>query len=129
MYYIGLDVHKKTISYCVKDAAGKIHQEGRLQRRRREIGVRIALGAMRRDVLQLIFGESLRVAVLGLAFGLPLSLAVAYGMRSQLYQLSSFDLASFTAALAITLVVAVVASVLPARTAANLNPVDTIRSE
>jgi ABC-type antimicrobial peptide transport system permease subunit len=101
----------------------------RLQRRRREIGVRMALGAMRRDVLQLIFGESLRVAVLGLAIGLPLSLAVAYGMRSQLYQLSSFDFASFTAALAITLVVATVASVLPARAAANLNPVDTIRSE
>ena len=30
MYYIGLDVHKKTISYCVKDAAGKIHQEGKI---------------------------------------------------------------------------------------------------
>jgi predicted permease len=101
----------------------------RLQRRRREIGVRMALGAMRRDVLQLIFGESLRVAVLGLAIGLPLSLAVAYGMRSQLYQLSSFDFASFTAAFAITLVVATVASVLPARAAASLNPVDTIRSE
>ena len=73
--------------------------------------------------------ESLRVAVLGLAIGLSLSLAVAYGMRSQLYQLSSFDFASFTAAFAITLVVAMVASVLPARAAASLNPVDTIRSE
>jgi transposase len=30
MYYIGLDVHEKTISYCVKDAAGKIHQEGKI---------------------------------------------------------------------------------------------------
>jgi len=33
MYYIGLDVHKKTISYCVKDAAGKIHRRARLDRR------------------------------------------------------------------------------------------------
>jgi len=37
MYYIGLDVHKKTISYCVKDAAGKIHQEGKIGSTRREL--------------------------------------------------------------------------------------------
>jgi transposase len=37
MYYIGLDVHKKTISYCVKDAAGKIHSEGRIGSTRREL--------------------------------------------------------------------------------------------
>jgi hypothetical protein len=39
MYYIGLDVHKKTISYCVKDAAGKIHQEGKIGSTRRELDV------------------------------------------------------------------------------------------
>lgn len=33
MYFIGLDVHKKTISYCVKDAAGRVHQEGKIGRR------------------------------------------------------------------------------------------------
>ena len=37
MYYIGLDVHKKTISYCVKDAAGRIHQEGKIGSTRREL--------------------------------------------------------------------------------------------
>ena len=37
MYYIGLDVHKKTISYCVKDAAGLVHQEGRIGSTRREL--------------------------------------------------------------------------------------------
>jgi hypothetical protein len=37
MYYIGLDVHKKTISYCVKDAAGQIHQEGKIGSRLREV--------------------------------------------------------------------------------------------
>jgi hypothetical protein len=37
MYYIGLDVHKRTISYCVKDAAGKIHQEGKVGSTRREL--------------------------------------------------------------------------------------------
>ncbi len=37
MYYIGLDVHKKTISFCVKDAAGSIHQEGKIGSTRREL--------------------------------------------------------------------------------------------
>jgi len=36
MYYIGLDVHKKTISYCVKDAAGHVHREGKIGSTRRE---------------------------------------------------------------------------------------------
>lgn len=101
----------------------------RLQRRRREIGVRMALGAMRSDVLRLIFLESLRIAAVGFAIGLPLSLIVAHLMRSQLYQLRSFDLASFAAASTISFVVALAAAVLPARSAANLNPIDTIRTE
>src|SRR5713226_834407 len=37
MYYIGLDVHKKTISYCVKDARGQVHQEGKIGATRREL--------------------------------------------------------------------------------------------
>jgi transposase len=37
MYYIGLDIHKKTISYCVKDASGRIHQEGKIGATRREL--------------------------------------------------------------------------------------------
>jgi transposase len=37
MYYIGLDVHKKTISYCVKDAAGHVHQEGKIGSTRCEL--------------------------------------------------------------------------------------------
>ena len=37
MYFIGLDVHKKTISYCVKDAAGRVHQEGKVGSTRREL--------------------------------------------------------------------------------------------
>ena len=37
MYYIGLDVHKKTISFCVKDAAGRVHQEGKIVSSRREL--------------------------------------------------------------------------------------------
>lgn len=43
MYYIGLDVHKKTISYCVKDAAGCVHQDGKIGSTRRELDCRIGM--------------------------------------------------------------------------------------
>jgi ABC-type antimicrobial peptide transport system permease subunit len=101
----------------------------RVQRRRSEIGVRVALGAMRRDVLHMIFAESLQIFALGVAFGLPLSLAVAYLLRSQLYRLTSFDPSTFAASVAITLLVALGSALLPARTAANINPMDAIRNE
>jgi len=101
----------------------------RLQRRRNEIGVRIALGAMRQDVLLMIFGESMRIAVIGLGLGLPLSLLVAHLLRSQLYQLNAFDATSFTASLVITLLLSIGSALLPAYRAAQINPMDTIRNE
>ena len=101
----------------------------RLQHRRSEIGVRMALGALRRDVLQMIFGESLRIAAIGFAIGLPLSIGIAHLLRSQLYQLGSFDLPSFTIAVGITLLVVVGSAFVPAHDAAQTNPMDAIRSE
>lgn len=101
----------------------------RLQRRRSEIGVRIAVGALSADVLRMIFGESLRIAAVGLGIGLPLSVGVAYLLRSQLYQLNNFDPPTFAAAFGITLLVSVGAAFPPARSAARINPMDAIRSE
>lgn len=101
----------------------------RLQRRRNEIGVRMALGAMRQDVLLMIFGESMRIAVIGFGLGLPLSLVVAHLLRSQLYQLNAFDATSFTAPLVITLLLSIGSALLPAYRAAQINPMDTIRNE
>jgi hypothetical protein len=49
MYFIGLDVHKKTISYCVKDAAGRVHQEGKI-------------GSTRRTAKQTRFDDNLALA-------------------------------------------------------------------
>jgi predicted permease len=101
----------------------------RLQRRRSEIGVRMALGALRRDVLQMIFRESLRIAVIGFAIGLPLSIVIAHLLRSQLYQLSSFDVASFAAALGITVLISLGSACVPAYDAAQINPMEAIRNE
>ena len=71
----------------------------------------------------------MRIAGIGFAIGLPLSLAVARLLRSQLYLLGSFDLASFAAACAISLAVTIAGAAVPARSAANLNPVDAIGTE
>jgi len=101
----------------------------RLQHRRSEIGVRMALGAQRTDVLQMIFRESLRIAAIGFAIGLPLSMGIGHLLRSQLYQLSSFDLPSFSVALGITLLVSLGSAFVPAHDAAQINPMEAIRSE
>jgi predicted permease len=101
----------------------------RIQNRRSEIGVRMALGALRTDVLQMIFRESLRIAAIGFGIGLPLSMGIAHLLRSQLYQLSSFDLPSFSVALGITLLVSLGSAFVPAHDAAQINPMEAIRGE
>jgi predicted permease len=101
----------------------------RLQRRRGEIGIRMALGALRGDVLWMILRESLLIAATGFAVGLPLSLLVSHLLRSQLYHLSYLDPASFVVAASTTLLVAVGAALLPARRASRLEPVEALRTE
>ncbi len=101
----------------------------RVQRRRNEIGVRMALGAGRIGVSVMVLRESLLVTAVGLAIGLPLSLGTAHLLRSQLYQLSYLDPGAFCLAIAITIVVAVGAAILPAREAASVNPIEALRCE
>jgi predicted permease len=100
----------------------------RLQRRRSEIGIRIALGALRSDVLSMILRESLLIATAGFVIGFPLSLLVSHLLRSQLYHLSYLDPASFIVAFSTTLVVTVLAALLPARRASRLDPVEALRT-
>jgi predicted permease len=101
----------------------------RVQRRRAEIGVRMALGASRTSVLGMILRESLWLALAGFALGLPLCYGVSRVMRTQLYQLNALDPASFLAAIAITFFVVFAAALLPARKAASVNPMEALRAE
>ena len=77
----------------------------------------------------MILGECLRIAAFGFAAGLPLAAAVGHLLRSQLYGLSSSDPVSVGAAVTITLVVAVGATLIPARQASRVDPIIAIRSE
>ena len=101
----------------------------RVQRRRSEIGVRMAVGAQRADVLMMVLRESLLIASAGLALGLPMSLAVSRLLRTQLYRLSYLDPASFGIAVAFTLLFILSAALLPARKASQIEPMGALRSE
>ena len=101
----------------------------RISRRTSEIGVRIALGAGRGQVLWMIVRESLIVAVVGIAMGVPLAIMGSRWLASTLFGLTPGDPLSFGIALAAVTLVTIGASLAPARRAATLDPMRALRSE
>ncbi|HZT72380.1 MAG TPA: ABC transporter permease [Terriglobales bacterium] len=97
--------------------------------RTREIGLRIAFGARRRDVLAMILGESLRLVALALGIGLLVAYVAARFLASQLYGIGAFDALTFLAVAAALVAVALAASWLPARRAAGVDPMEALRYE
>jgi predicted permease len=97
--------------------------------RRHEIGIRMALGAQRRDVLKLVVGRGLRLVLVGVLVGLAASLAVTRLMTSLLYGVSATDPATLASISLILVGVAVLASYLPARRATKVDPVTALRYE
>jgi ABC-type antimicrobial peptide transport system permease subunit len=101
----------------------------RVSRRTTEIGIRMALGASRAQVLGMVLRESLWVLVAGLAVGIPLTFFAARPLKSMLYQMSPLDPISFVVAIAAMIAVSVCAVLLPARRAASIDPMQALRSE
>jgi predicted permease len=97
--------------------------------RTREIGVRVALGATRQRVLQLVVGQAMRMATLGLAIGLVAAAGLTRFLASMLYGIQPIDPVSFLTGAGAFTGLAVLASWLPARRAASVNPVDALRAE
>ncbi|MFI5127336.1 MAG: FtsX-like permease family protein, partial [Candidatus Acidiferrales bacterium] len=98
-------------------------------RRTQEIGIRMALGAQRKDVLQLIVGEAARLAVIGLVIGIAASFAMTRLISSLLFGLSATDPLTFAAVAMLLSLVAVLASYIPARRAMQLDPMIALRYE
>jgi predicted permease len=94
-----------------------------------EIGIRIALGAQRDEVLRLTLLDGLRPALIGLVIGLFGSIAAAQLIRSMLYGINPFDPAVFVCVAAILILVATAACVAPAWQASRLDPMTALRSE
>jgi predicted permease len=97
--------------------------------RTQELGIRLALGADPADIVLLVMRQGLLAAVAGVLVGLAGSFLLTRVMKSLLYDVSATDLRTFTLSAVVFLTVAVVASYLPARRAARLDPSDTLRYE
>jgi predicted permease len=97
--------------------------------RRREIGIRMALGASSGSVIRLVLGQSGRLAALGLACGLAGSLALAKLLGTAFFMLRAFDAAAYTAGVMVVTVAVLAAAWIPSRRAAHINPMETLRAE
>jgi putative ABC transport system permease protein len=98
-----------------------------VRERTREIGVRVALGASASSVLRLILGQALRLVAIGVAVGLVAAAGFAQLLARLLYQVEPLDPWTFTTTAAILLVVALIASYVPASRAMRMAPVDALR--
>jgi putative ABC transport system permease protein len=97
--------------------------------RTHEIGLRIALGANQREVLQIILREGLTLAALGLAIGLAAACLVGRTMRSTLYNVGAIDLPAFAGVAVVLLASAMLACYVPARRATRVDPMVALRYE
>jgi ABC-type antimicrobial peptide transport system permease subunit len=99
-----------------------------VSQRTREIGIRVAIGARHVDILKLVVGQGMRLALAGIALGVLVSAGVAKLIERFLYG-AALDLLTFAAVPAMLLIIALLASYVPARRALRIDPVRALRME
>jgi len=98
-------------------------------KRTHEIGVRVALGAQRNDVLQMVIGQGAKMTLIGVAIGIGAALGLTRLMANQLFGVSAHDPLTFAGVAMLLILVAVAACYIPARRAMNVDPVVALRHE
>jgi len=98
-----------------------------VSQRTRELGIRMALGASRTDVLRLVVVQGLRLTLMGVVFGLAASFAVTRLVTSLLYSVSPTDVVTFTVVPLVLAGAALAASYLPALRATRIDPMTALR--
>jgi len=97
--------------------------------RRYEIGVRVAIGATRRDIFGLVLGQSVRLVLVGLGVGVVAALTLGRTLSTFLYGVSPYDPLTFAVVIAVLLGTALLAGYLPGRRAAATDPVQALRAD
>jgi ABC-type antimicrobial peptide transport system permease subunit len=97
--------------------------------RQNEIGIRLAIGASRKAILAMILKQAVSVLVIGLIAGVALSLLLSRWAQSLLFDVKANDPYLITAAALLLAAITIAATLIPARKAANLDPMQTLRNE
>jgi predicted permease len=100
-----------------------------VERRTSEIGIRMALGADRMNVVRLVLGGAFLQILIGLAIGIPISIGCAKLISAQLYHVKGWDPLALAGAVVALGICALIASIIPAQRAASINPVKALRTE
>ena len=100
-----------------------------VSQRTNEIGIRIALGAQQRDVLRLMLGEGMKMALLGVSIGIAVALGLTHLMVNILFGVSATDPLTFLGVATLLVVVALLACWIPARRATRVDPLVALRYE
>ena len=99
-----------------------------VERRTREIGIRMALGATPADVMRMVLREGMVLVSVGLAIGLPLAFAAGAGLKGLVYEVGGRDPVSFAGAALLLSLSALLACYLPARRATRVAPTEALRT-
>jgi hypothetical protein len=138
--YIAAQAFPMRIAYWISSAVGGIALLLTLSgiygvlsyivaQRTREIGIRMSLGADRRAVVGLVLRQSTRLALMGLAIGSVLALAMTRAIASELQSILTFDLAAFSLGPALVVAASLIAAFFPARRATRVEPIVALRHD
>ena len=98
-------------------------------RRTNEIGLRMALGANRMNVVRMVLRSAMQQMLVGMAIGIPVAIGCAKFLSTQLFQVGTWDPAPLVSAVMLLILCALVAALIPARAAASLDPMEALRTD